>query len=163
MLDGSTYIPSMYQTQLNEITAKRAGIPYDVVQSYRKKRWEFFINTWTDRHKGDEYYELTFKSPTMTEFSTIDGGKEGMYFKDLTEKSMMNHLYRHSAKKWREHLLQYSSKIESSIDEGILNYLKDNEFPRIKKIYDEAMEVNVSVCPKCKDKPKKVKINISIE
>lgn len=149
----------MFQFVLTPEVEKKHGLPSDLIKRCRKIGWEFHMSGWTDRHKSDDYYELKFKSPNMKDFSSI----HETYFGELSDSYLLMREAYAVSHDWADGVFNDLSVIQHPIAEELAKFMKKRKSCKFKNLWATDSEFEVKISPKVGNKPKKIKVLITIE
>lgn len=149
----------MFQFKLTTDLEKKHGVPSEVIKKHKKLGWEFYMTSWTDRHKGDDYYELQFKSPNMKDFSSV----ASTYFGELSDSYLLMREAFAVAHDWSDGVFNDKSVIQNPISKKLAEVMVKRKDCKFKNLWASGAEFKVNISPKVGNVPKKIKVLITIE
>jgi hypothetical protein len=130
-----------------------------VIDRLTEEGWEFHDGSWNDHHNGNEYNDVDFQSPNMREKASIDSRAWG----EVTEKYLREREAYHAANDWAKDVFHYTSVITNPLAEGLKKHFLKKKSTKFARLFSTSAKFDVKVSPKVKDKPKKIKVLITIE
>lgn len=126
-----------------------------LIRKMEKLGWQFYFESWMDRHKSDTYYELKFKSPNMKNTASI-------HEDEISETFLLEREARAISMDWANSLFNSKLTIQNPISLELEKYLLKNKSNKFLSIYASSIEFDVKISPENKNTPKKVKVTIEI-
>jgi len=144
-------------SELNKM--EKVGIPTKIVSQLISVGWKFWLSTWKDRHKNDDYYELHFRSPNMKKSGSIHHS----YFGDITREYLFEREAFAVASDWADGLFNHKLTIQNPIAEALREHFTKKRDCRFDYVYSTNIDFQVKVAPRTQTKPKKVTVKITIQ
>jgi hypothetical protein len=135
------------------------GIPTHIITRLISVGWKFWLSTWTDRHKNDDYHELNFQSPNMKKPASI----ASTYFEEIDRAYLFEREAFAVSIDWADALFNHKLAIQNPISEALRKHFDKTKDCRFESIYASEIDFQVVVAPKNQTKPKKVKVKITIQ
>ena len=158
-MESSSLDWGMSNSSSNLSDIKKAGIPTKLIETLTKEGWKFWVNTWEDKHKFDRHTDLHFQSPNMRSHASIDR----TYFGELTREYFFKREAFAVALDWADGAFNDKLVIQNPIAEALREYFAATKDCKLDFVYSTSIDFKVKVNPKEKNKPKKVKVLITIE
>ena len=135
------------------------GIPTHIITQLISEGWKFWLSSWIDRHKNDDYHELNFQSPNMRVPASI----QHTYFEEIGRAYLFEREAFAVSIDWADGLFNHKLTIQNPISEALRKHFNKTKDCRFENIYSSEIDFQVVVAPKNQTKPKKVKVKITIE
>lgn len=149
----------MIKVSSNLTDIAEAGVNTGLLEPMIKAGWKFWLSTWEDRHKNDQYHELNFQSPRMKKHASIHPS----FFDELTWKSFEKREAFAVSIDWADNLFHDKSVIQNPLSAALREYFAKTDGCKFSPLYATSIDFKVKVNPKNKTTPKKVKVSITIE
>lgn len=138
---------------------KKAGVNVKLVLKLTVKGWNFWLSTWEDRHKFEEFNELRFQSPNMRNDASIHPS----YFGEMSEEYLFEREAFAVSLDWVDGVFNHKLVIQNPISSALREYFKKEKNCEFKNIWSTDVDFDVKISPKKKHLPKKIKVTIEIE
>ena len=142
-----------------EIVRKLSTAGQEMIARLEKEGWKFSGDHWASNHNGDQYDDVSFQSPRMKKPASIDENR----WKEVTEEYLLEREAWHAANDWANDVFHYTSVITNPLTRELSEYFVKKKGVNFSSLYASDVKFDVKISPKLKDKPKKIKVTITIE